>query len=89
LLNACSEIAVVFRDNTVAKLETSNIFGDVQLQLDVEADNIVEKVRLFLFSILEPMKVFVDLLVKKDLYIHKLEMVTILLHLTLLMEVQS
>lgn len=89
MLNACSEIAVVFRDNTVAKLETSNIFGDVQLQLDVEADNIVEKVRLFLFSILEPMKVFVDLLVKKDLYIHKLEMVTILLHLTLLMEVQS
>lgn len=45
LLNACAEIAQVFRENTVAKLESSNSFGDIQLQLDVEADHIIEKVR--------------------------------------------
>jgi len=27
----------------VSKLESSNTFGDVQLQLDVEADHIIEK----------------------------------------------
>lgn len=44
LLNACSEITEVFRNNTVSKLESSNSFGDVQLHLDVVSDEIIEKV---------------------------------------------
>ena len=44
LLAASSEIADLFRNNTVSKLESSNSFGDMQLKLDVEADLIIEKV---------------------------------------------
>lgn len=69
LLNACAEIAQVFRENTVSKLESSNFFGDVQLQLDVEADHIIEKVTVCLFSTCRTTLMLVGSPVKKDLSI--------------------
>ena len=57
IFQCCTEITLLMRETIVLTLESINKFGDTQLHLDVEADNLIEKVLNYLFSISRKMEV--------------------------------